>query len=264
MGTYYPDSYGFFTAERSKRGAAYVFLRNAIRFPYWLRYGDVAFEPPTPGQNRVLDIGSGAGLQLEELTALGWDPWGVEPKADLARRTAERLGLPEDRILPGTAEDADFPEQSFELVTMSHVLEHVHDPRSVLEDVSRWLVPNGRLRLWLPDFGSLEARGFGRLWQGLDLPRHLYHFSKETLAALLRETGFSIERAIPQCQGNMLTGSVTYAVDALRRRAPVYREPRALHYALLPVASTLLALGEGGCLDVTARKHTSDDLAATA
>ena len=264
MGAYYPDSYGFFTVERSRRSAAYALLRDAIRLPYRLRYGNGALERPAPGRNRVLDIGSGAGLQLKELAALGWDPWGIEPKADLARRTAERLGLPEGRILPRAAEDADYPEQSFELVTMSHVLEHLHDPRTILEDVNRWLVPDGRLRLWLPDFGSLEARAFGRLWHGLDLPRHLYHFSKETLAALLRETGFSIERAIPQCQGNMLTGSVTYAFHALRRRAPVYREPRALHYALLPVASTLLAFGEGGCVDVTARKHTGDDLAQTA
>ena len=190
------------------------------------------------------------------MSALGWEPWGIEPNAALARGTVQRLGLPEERVLAGTAEEADFQDGTFDLVTMSHVLEHVHNPRDTLADVARWLAPHGRVRIWLPNYGSLESRAFRHLWQGLDIPRHLYHFTPATLRATLTAAGFEVERMIPQWQGNMLTGSLTYAFDALRGRERAYRESRRLHVAVLPAAAALLALGQGGCLDVTARRRT--------
>jgi hypothetical protein len=113
------------------------------------------------------------------------------------------------------------------------------------------------VRIWLPNFGSAERRVFGRLWWLLDVPRHLTHFTPETLGRMLERTGFEVEREVPQW-GDSLTGSVTYAADRVLRRRRPYREPRRLHYALVPVSSLLLAVGEGGCLDVTARKPRGD------
>ena len=89
------------------------------------------------------------------------------------------------------------------------------------------------------------------------MPRHLTHFTPATLERMLERAGFQLERTVPQW-ADSLTGSVAYTTGAVLRRRRTYREPRALHYALVPVSSLLLALGEGGCLDVTARKPRGD------
>jgi SAM-dependent methyltransferase len=263
MATYYPASYSPFAPDTADKGNVYAALRWAVRLPYRARYGPLAPPPPPSGSDkRLLDVGSGAGLSLEEMASLGWEPWGIEPNRELAQRTAERLGVPQSRVAAATVEEAEFPEASFDLVTMSHVLEHLYDPPHVLSKIHGWLRPGGTLRIWLPNFASLESRAFGRLWHGLDVPRHLYHFSPGTLRRMLDAEGFEVERAVPQWQGNMLTGSITYALDALRGRRRTYRESRALHFALLPFASALLAFGEGGCLDVTARRRGRDGSSA--
>ena len=256
IGFYYPESYGHFAPDESRRSALYAALRWVVRLPYRLRYGHAdAADRPSAGANRLLDLGCGAGLLLADMARLGWDPWGLEPNPEMAQRTVERLGVSRDRVFAGTAEEADYPAESFDLVTMSHVVEHLHDPRGVLAKVHRWLRPGGRIRIWIPNFGSLESRVFRRLWHGLDVPRHLHHFSPATLRRMLEASGFAVERVVPQVQGNMLTGSVAYLVDALLRRRRPYRESRALHYALLPAASVLLALGQGGAMDVAATRR---------
>jgi hypothetical protein len=110
------------------------------------------------------------------------------------------------------------------------------------------------IRLWLPNFESIESRVFRKLWFGLDVPRHLYHFGPHTIRATLETVGFSVERVVPQYQANTLSGSLRHTVDALLGRQVEVRESMALYYAFLPLASMLLALGTGGALDVTARK----------
>jgi len=257
IGRHYPDSYAFFAGFGGEHGETYGKLRDAVRLPYRARYGTESPVLAPEGGARLLDVGSATGDYLADMAAAGWEPWGIEPNAAAARKTTNRLGLPEERVFVGAAEDADFPDESFDLVTMSHVLEHLHDPRGVLEDVHRWLRPGGRVRIWLPNFGSAERRVFGRLWWLLDVPRHLTHFTPETLGRMLERTGFEVEREVPQW-GDSLTGSVAYAADRVLRRRRPYREPRRLHYALVPVSSLLLAVGEGGCLDVTARKPRGD------
>jgi SAM-dependent methyltransferase len=251
---FYPPSYVSFAAEVPSTSAWYAVLRSVVRLPYVLRYGsaDPWFRPSDT--NRLLDVGCGTGVYLQAMVNLGWSVRGVEPDAAAAARAAERLGVQPDRIFVGRVEDADFPPETFDLVTMAHVLEHLHNPRGVLERIRRWLRPGGMIRLWLPNFESIESRVFRKLWFGLDVPRHLYHFGPHTIRATLETVGFSVERVVPQYQANTLTGSLRHTVDALLGRQVEVRESMALYYAFLPLASMLLALGTGGALDVTARK----------
>jgi SAM-dependent methyltransferase len=251
---FYPPSYVSFAAEVPSTSAWYAVLRSVVRLPYVLRYGsaDPWFRPSDT--NRLLDVGCGTGVYLQAMGNLGWSVRGVEPDAAAAARAAERLGVQPDRIFVGRVEDADFPPETFDLVTMAHVLEHLHHPRGVLERIRRWLRPGGMIRLWLPNFESIESRVFRKLWFGLDVPRHLYHFGPHTIRATLETVGFSVERVVPQYQANTLSGSLRHTVDALLGRQVEVRESMALYYAFLPLASMLLALGTGGALDVTARK----------
>ncbi|MEM7034123.1 MAG: class I SAM-dependent methyltransferase [Chloroflexota bacterium] len=86
-----------------------------------------------------------------------------------------------------------FPDHSFEIVTMWHVLEHVRSPQQVLLEIKRLLKPGGTLMLACPVVDSFEAQFFRRYWAGYDVPRHLHTFSRSTLRALLQNAGFQGE-----------------------------------------------------------------------
>lgn len=250
----YPDAYvSFASGAHGARGRLGSLLRASLRLPYQLRYGTVA-SAPAADENRVLDVGCGAGVFLAELAAAGWNVWGIEPSPDAAAAALARLSVPHERIFVGGVEEADFADGSFDLVTMNHVLEHLVDPAQTLTNIHRWLAPGGRLRIRVPNLGSLESRVFGRLWFGLDVPRHLYHFSRKSLRIMLEGAGFASVRAVPEFQGSSLSGSVSHLVDAVLRRRRDYRHSPAVYHAVLPVASLLVAAGSAASLDVTARR----------
>jgi SAM-dependent methyltransferase len=97
------------------------------------------------------------------------------------------LGIP---AVQGSLPHPDLAGSSFDLVTMMHSLEHVHDPLQVLRAARELLVPGGRLVVAVPNIESLPFRWFGSSWFGLDLPRHLTHFTPRTLPLMLRWAGF--------------------------------------------------------------------------
>lgn len=254
---YYPSSYvSFVEGEHGQLGRLLSFLRWAIRVPYCLRYGGVPrVSSPVGDANQLLDVGCGAGILLTEMVRLGWSPWGIEPNEELAKSVAARLHIGEERIFVGTAEAASFADEAFNMVTMSHVLEHLHDPKEVLSKVHRWLRSDGVLRIWVPNISSFESRIFRQLWHGLDMPRHLYHFGPSSLRQLLESCNFEIVKLVPQFQGGTFSASLVHVLDATLDRRRDYREPRILYYSTLPIASILIALGNAAVLDVTARKR---------
>jgi SAM-dependent methyltransferase len=257
MSFYYPPSYSGFAAELPPAGGLYGTLRWIVRLPFRLRYGspDALSAPPAPGA-KALDVGCGTGVLLERLARLGWEPWGIEPNAEAAATAARRLGVDPSRVVPSGVEEAQLQATAFDLVTMSHVLEHLHDPLQALERIRQWLRPNGVIRIWVPNIASLESRLFGRRWFCLDVPRHLQHYEPKTLTALLSHAGFAVERIHPQYQGAGLSGSLQHVADDLRGRRCDFRLARGLYFAVLPVASVMASLGADGCIDVTARKAT--------
>jgi len=141
--------------------------------------------PPTPGMS-LLDVGCGDGLALRVLEQVGWRVEGqdVDPKA-VAGAVARGL-----RVRQGPLEACGFAENSFDAVTSSHVLEHVHDPEAFLGEIHRLLVPGGTMVAVTPNVRSANHERFGRAWRGLEPPRHLQIFSAQALAALAARVGF--------------------------------------------------------------------------
>jgi len=145
------------------------------------------------GQGRLLDFGCGVGRYVARMAASGWRAEGVDSSAQ-AVRLGRQAGL---ALHEGTIPGLDLPPGSFDVVTLWQALEHVPSPKATLEAVARLLVPGGRLVVVGPRLDSLEARWFGPCWFGLELPRHLTHFTAATLRRHVEAAGFEVERVRP-------------------------------------------------------------------
>jgi len=143
---------------------------------------------PWRGQGKVLDVGCGAGGNLKTLQDQGWQPYGVEISEIAAVHARE---LTEGQIHTGTIESAPFPQASFDLVLMSHSLEHLPSPVDALRRIHRFLKDDGLLVIQVPNVRSLEFKLFGRWWFQLDPPRHFYQFDRASLTAILARAGFA-------------------------------------------------------------------------
>jgi SAM-dependent methyltransferase len=151
----------------------------------WLRDTLARTCPPWRGEGRYLDVGCGSGSVLAVARALGWRTAGIEmdaPAADKARRFADELHV-------GDVLSAPFAPARFDVITIFHALEHVPDPVGVTRRMLEWLAPGGLLIIEVPNAGGLGARLFGRAWSGLELPRHLSHFTPDTLARAVEQAG---------------------------------------------------------------------------
>jgi SAM-dependent methyltransferase len=137
---------------------------------------------------RLLDVGCGRGEFLRVARDRGWQCFGVEISPQ-ASDEARRKGLD---VATGRFEDVDYPDSFFDVVTIYHVLEHLHDPREALSKAYQLLKSGGLLVVAVPNFDSLQAGLFRQRWYHLDAPRHLYHFAPHTLKMLLHETGFKV------------------------------------------------------------------------
>jgi 2-polyprenyl-3-methyl-5-hydroxy-6-metoxy-1,4-benzoquinol methylase len=161
----------------------------------------------------LLDVGCGSGLFLQRMKLLGWQVQGVEPDPAAARQAREACGL---EVFTGTLQQRQLPDDFFDVVVLSHVIEHLHDPAALLREVYRILKRGGRLVLTTPNAESLGSRFFGPDWRGLEIPRHLQIFNLKTLSAMVTGTGFEV------CEiGTQIgTGYILKASYALRKNLP--------------------------------------------
>ncbi len=201
----------------------------------------------------MLELGPGAGDELAEHARRGWEVWGVEPDPAAAHAIAARAEMPAERMKIVAAEDAHLPRRGFDRVVMSHVIEHLHDPRGVLAQVRDSMRDDGELILRFPNFDSLERRLFGPWWSGLDVPRHLQHFTVPTLVRLLGACGLHAVSTRPQLEYASPAFSLGLALHDLRgEEAPFEPSPR-LYLACVPAVALGRMLGAAGTAEVRAR-----------
>jgi ubiquinone/menaquinone biosynthesis C-methylase UbiE len=121
----------------------------------------------------------------------GWRVTGLDISPSVVERIQSDLGLD---ALSGTLPHPSLEPESFDVVSMWMSLEHMHQPREVLEETRRLLVPGGKVLVAVHNVESAAFRWFGSAWSCLDLPRHLVHFSPATLSRMLEMAGFRVER----------------------------------------------------------------------
>ena len=174
--------------------AEWVSLQADKRRRMWARRLEaIARVAPT---GRLLDVGCGDGVFLNLAMESGWTVEGTEVSAWAAEHATRNIGRP---VFCGEIWDAGFPAQSFDVVTLWHVLEHVSAPLRVLEEVRRVVKPGGRLVVAVPNVDDRVMQAVYRvvkrrrphLFSVADKELHLYHFSVFSLKRLLDRAGFA-------------------------------------------------------------------------
>ena len=141
----------------------------------------------------LLDIGAGTGAFASFMQSAGWRVTALEPD-ETARRIAHETNrinlLPSDQLFQLAAE-------SFNSITMWHVLEHVHTLHEYIGQLKKLLKPDGRLFIAVPNYTSYDASHYHSFWAAYDVPRHLYHFSPASMKKLLQMHGLNLVTVKP-------------------------------------------------------------------
>jgi SAM-dependent methyltransferase len=272
LGRYYsPGYYG-----RSKANRFPAVVERLQRFLNGLRVGAINYRSRSK-RGRILDIGCGRGFLLREFQRGGWEVMGTELSESAGMYARDVLNLP---VRIGDFREMNLPANHFDAIVLWHVLEHVYAPQATLAEVNRLLKPGGVLMIGVPNFGAWEARFSRDKWFHLDVPRHLTHFTRDTLEKTLAETGFNISSCsgsapeydvfsfVQSCENRMgLRHNLLY--ELLRGRdakvmfggAPFWQVALAVLFAvplgIVSVPFTVLAglLNRGGTITVVAMKE---------
>ena len=141
----------------------------------------------------ILDIGCGTGAFLNTMKTGGWKITGLEPD-ETARVKAKTLydiePQPSNNIF-------NLPDNNYDAITMWHVLEHVHQLHEYIEKLKNMLTDKGKIFIAVPNYTSYDAQYYGQFWAAYDVPRHLYHFSPDSMKRLVEQHGLTIKKIKP-------------------------------------------------------------------
>lgn len=135
---------------------------------------------------KILDIGCGNGDFVRLASLLGWDAQGLDPDPS-AVAAGRKAGL---MVMEGGFPNVDMSDGQFDVVILSNVIEHVHDPVLALREVYRILKPSGRIWLATPNLDSAGHHIFQNNWRGIEPPRHLVIFNPSSLILACKRVGF--------------------------------------------------------------------------
>lgn len=139
-------------------------------------------------KGNLLDVGSGTGYFVAAMQKAGWQTTGFEPDAG-----ARNVAMQQHAVTLLPAEDFfSLPGKKFEVITLWHVLEHVYDLKKYVATFKQLLAGDGKLFIAVPNYTSYDAISYGSNWAGYDVPRHLYHFTPQTMQWLMKESGLKI------------------------------------------------------------------------
>lgn len=266
---FYPSQY-WWNSGASQKGSVLKSLESVYR-KLALR-DHVSFILRAAGDRtglEMLDVGCGSGTLLGLMKQRGFRPTGLDFSAEAADVAQRENGV---RVVIGSLDQARFSAESFDLVTLFHVMEHVANPRAVLTEVTRILKPDGALVLQVPNIDSWQFKAFGAKWYGLDIPRHVIDYSKDAMLKLLEDSGFVTRRVKHfnlRDNAPALVSSLFPSLDpisrAVRHRKHGVRESMPVawmrHLAYLsfvfcayPFAMVESAAGRGATLMIEARR----------
>ena len=219
---------------------------------------------------RILDVGCGSATLLGILKTRGFDVVGVDTSSEASTVARETYGV---HVIVGSLDQAGLPDESLDIATLFHVIEHVTNPRDVLAEVHRLLKPSGSMILQVPNIDSWQFRWFGARWYGLDIPRHVIDYSLRAIAGLVESAGFKVVRCRQfnlRDNAPALISSLFPALDPISRPIRLRRRDRKesaivswckhlVYFALVlcayPVTMLEAAFGHGATVMIEARRQ---------
>lgn len=189
IGNYY-NSPDYISHSDNNKNLFDVVYKTVRKYTHHRKY--LLVKKNTDG-NAILDIGCATGEFLNEFKKRGWTTQGVEPSKKAQYFARENYGI---EVNDECAVD-DFPTNSFDVITMWHVLEHVANLQERILQIKRILKKNGILIIAVPNSNAPDAKIYENYWAAYDVPRHLYHFSKSSIRALFKKYNFEIQEVLP-------------------------------------------------------------------
>lgn len=243
---YYPkeEYYSFnkiVSKEESKEVRLKLFLYNLYFNPknknYFLK---VIFSPfflylrgtIIMGDKKLLDMGCGSGQFLYEMKQFGMKVWGIE----LGEIKKEYL---KEFNIKSSLKEAKYPSDFFDLITMNHVLHHMHNPSETVSELNRILKKNGVFILGISNYGSFAHSLFKKDWYQYDTPRHLFNFSNKILVNLLEKNGFKIKKIRFNSRPEQFVNSFYYKKNLKKRSGIIYNFLKVIFWPLTIVVDAL-------------------------
>jgi len=224
ISTFYPNDYdvyeehnrlkriGSFRLATLKRKFGYSHLEIGLAINTLSHILDIfkpnTFEVPYIKNGVMLDIGCGNGRFLHGMQQLGWQTKGVEFNAG-AVEVCKKSNLD---VFHGDLFSANLSDASFDVVNLSHVIEHVPDPKALFIEVARILKPNGLFIVKTPNSQALGRALFDTNWFANEVPRHLYLFSEKNLLEMAEASSLKMVKMVTNSTPKIVLNSVDYVV----------------------------------------------------
>ena len=143
------------------------------------------------GERKILEVGAGTGDFLASCKKHKWKCYGVEPSEKAREAALEFNSLPLSSSLD------EIKDRDFSVITLWHVLEHIPDLNETINRLKSMLAENGHLVIAVPNHKSFDAKHYQQYWAGYDVPRHLYHFNKNSLASIIQKNELELIKIRP-------------------------------------------------------------------
>lgn len=191
IGRYYASD-DYISHSDTKSGLINQIYHSARTFMLRKKHAWVV-EASGKSKGALLDVGAGTGHFPFYMKSRAWQVAALEPDEKARKVAAEKLNLAIDPI-----EDLQYlPAHQFDVITLWHVLEHVHDLAEYMVRFREILKPDGVLIIAVPNHTSKDAQKYGPWWAAYDVPRHLWHFSPKSMERLLNQYQFQLQKKLP-------------------------------------------------------------------
>jgi 2-polyprenyl-3-methyl-5-hydroxy-6-metoxy-1,4-benzoquinol methylase len=190
---------------------------------------------------KLLDIGCGSGQFLYEMRELGLNVAGIEP-GDFDNDGNKKYNL---NIENSDLIKAGYSKESFDIVTMNHVLEHINNPFETISEIKRILKKNGIFIIGVPNTNSIAKRIFGKNWIAFDVPRHLINYSKNNLTTFLYKNGFKVLKIRYNSRPNQFSISLMYTLNIRNKFIE-----NLLNLIFLPLTWIVNSLKKGDAIEI--------------
>lgn len=139
-------------------------------------------------KGKILEVGAGTGAFAHAMQQKGWEVTALEPDEASRQKALENYNL---NLLSSTTL-FDLNENTYDVITLWHVLEHVHELEKYIQTFKKLLKNKGKLIIAVPNYTSFDAQFYKKYWAAYDVPRHLYHFSAESMNFLINSNGMKV------------------------------------------------------------------------